>query len=75
VENKVIDINPYELNGYQLQCLAYQDNLVEFLWCMEDLKIVKDNAHREITLEDVSGILAMFEMYGMKSKLKEIRND
>jgi len=67
------EIEPFALNGYQLQCLSHQDNLVEFLWCMEDLQIVKNNVYKDITLNDVSEILEVMSLYGMKSKLKEIR--
>ena len=68
-----MEIEPYGLNGYQLQRLSYQDNLVEFLWCMEDLRIVKNNAYHDITLDDISDILDMMKIHGMKSKLKEIK--
>ena len=62
------------LSAYDLQCLEPHDNLVEFMWELEDLGILKYNKYDSIELDDIKEILGLMREFGFKSKLKEIEN-
>lgn len=58
------------LSGYELQVLSYQDNLVEFMWCMEDLRIIPNNVYKDISYDDVKPYLDEMRKHGLKPKLE-----
>ena len=67
------EVNIHSLSAYDLQCLEPHDNLVEFMWELEDLDILKYNKYDSIIVDDIKDILDMMIVFGFESKIKEIK--